>query len=125
VDPRSRKNERMASPCLPGTASSECSPTLAPGSLTPSHPGSSLELRPLSCNLLETVRQDVEAHPALNRSAVLLQLAVAVPVPPGFLLREEVPVHVDDAYLAHVRLLRVAHARETPEQIKKKLQSSY
>jgi hypothetical protein len=57
--------------------------------------------------------------------AVLLQVAVVVPVPPGFLLRVAVPVLVDDVYLAHVRLLRVAKARETPEQIKVKPQSSY
>ena len=62
---------------------------------------------------------------AVPAPAVLLQVAVAVPVPPGFLLREEVPVHVDDAYLAHVRLLRVAKSRETPGQIKVKPQSSY
>jgi hypothetical protein len=57
--------------------------------------------------------------------AVLLQVAVAEPVPPGFLLRVAVPVHVDDVYLAQVRLLTVAKARETPEQIKVKPQSSY
>ena len=56
--------------------------------------------------------------------AVLLPVAVAVTVPPGFLLLAAVPVHVDDVYLAHVRLLRVANAREAPEQIKVKLQSS-
>jgi hypothetical protein len=139
----SLKKQRMTSPCLPNTESPERSP-LAPGSLTPSHPGSFL--MPLSCNLLEPVRQDVEAHPALNRSAlllpvavrvhapavvpapaVLLALAVAVAVPPGFLLRGAVPVHVDDVYLAHVRLLRAAQARETPEQTRGrvKLQSSF
>jgi hypothetical protein len=40
--------------------------------------------------------------------------AVLAPVP-----------YVDDVHLAHVRLLRVAKARETPEQITVKLQSSY
>jgi hypothetical protein len=151
----------MTSPCLPDTGSLDSSP-LAPGSLTPSHPGSSLELRPLSCTLVEPVRQDVEAHRALSRSAVLLSVAVpvfvpapavvpvpafaavllpavvlvpavvpvpavllpvavAVRVPPGLLLS----VHVDDVYLAHVRMLSVAHARETSEQIKVKPQSSY
>ncbi len=106
-----------------------------------------LELRPLSRTLdespvpdylVEPVGHDVEAHRAQNRTAVpvpvvpapamLLQVAVAVPVPPGFLLqvcRVAVPVHVDDVYLVHVRLLRVAKARETPEQINVKLQSSY
>ena len=103
-----------------------------------------LELRPLSRTLdesdylVEPVGHDVEAHRAQNRTAVpvpvvpapavLLQMAVAVPVPPCFLLRVcrvAVPVHVDDVYLVHVRLLRVAKARETPEQINVKLQSSY
>jgi len=98
---------------------------------------------------------------ALNRSVVLLPVAVAVlapamapapamvpaPVPvPALLLLLLLPValparapagvpqpavlvpvpSVDDVYLANVRLLRVANARETPEeQITVKLQSSY
>ena len=33
--------------------------------------------------------------------------------------------YVDDVYLAHVRVLKVVNARETPEQITVKLQSSY
>ena len=50
-------------------------------------------------------------------------LAVAVAVPAPVVLA---PVqYVDDVYLVHVRLLRVTKARETPEQIKVKLQSSY
>ena len=50
-------------------------------------------------------------------------LAVVVPVPAPAVL---VPVqYVDDVYLVHVRLLRVAKARETREQIKVKPQSSY
>jgi hypothetical protein len=54
-----------------------------------------------------------------------LQVAVAVPVPPGFLLRVAVPVHEGDVYLAQVRLLRVAKPRETPGKIKVNPQSSY
>ena len=50
-------------------------------------------------------------------------LAVAVPVPAPVVL---VPVqYVDDVYLVHVRLQRVANAIETPRQITLKLQSSY
>jgi hypothetical protein len=86
----------------------------------------------------------VQAHPALHRFAVLLAVPAPAMVPapavmpapagvpapavvpaPGFLLRVAVPVHVDDVYLAQVRLLTVAKARETPEQIKVKPQSSY
>ena len=97
-----------------------------------------------SVYLVQPVWQEVEAHrptfnysgnpphkiPAQNRSAVLLSVAVAVPAPaavlaPAVLLIVALPVHIDDAYLAHVRLLRVANARETPEQIKVKPQSSY
>jgi hypothetical protein len=70
----------MTSPCLPNSGSPDSSP-LASGSLTPSHPGSSLELRPLSCTLVEPVRQDVEADRALIRSAVLLSVAVPALVP--------------------------------------------
>jgi hypothetical protein len=50
-------------------------------------------------------------------------LAVVVPVPAPAVL---VPVqYVDDVYLVHVRLQRVANASETPRQITLKLQSSY
>ena len=50
-------------------------------------------------------------------------LAVAVQVPAPAVLA---PVQsVDDVYLVHVRLQRVANASETPRQITLKLQSSY
>ena len=48
-------------------------------------------------------------------------LAVAVPVPAPVDRRQ----HVDDVYLAYVRLQRVANASETTRQIKLKLHSSY
>ena len=48
-------------------------------------------------------------------------LAVAVPVPAPV-----APVqYVDDVYLQHVRLQRVANASETPRQITLKVHSSY
>jgi hypothetical protein len=151
-----RKKQRMTTRCVPNTGPTDSSP-LSPRSLTTSHPDSSLDLRSVShqlrtvsCTLdesvylVEPVRQDAEAHRALNRLEILLPVSVAVPAPavvpapalllpvavsvpvaPGLLLSAAVPVHVDDVYLAHVRLLRVAHARETPEQIKVILQSSY
>ena len=50
-------------------------------------------------------------------------LAVAVPVPAPVVLA---PLqHVDDVYLANVRLQRVANASETPRQFTLKLHSSY
>ena len=67
----------------------------------------------------------VPAPAVVPAPALLLPVAVSVPVEPGLLLSAAVPVHVDDVYLAHVRLLRVAKAREAPEQIKVKPQSSY
>jgi hypothetical protein len=52
--------------------------------------------------------------PSLWAPTKPLGAAVLVPVP-----------YVSDVYLADVRLLRVANARQTPEQITVKLQSSY
>jgi hypothetical protein len=50
-------------------------------------------------------------------------LAVAVPVPAPVVLA---PVqYVDDVYLAHVRLQRVANASKTSRQFTLKLHSSY
>jgi hypothetical protein len=52
--------------------------------------------------------------PSLWAPTKPLGAAVLVPVP-----------YVGDVYLADVRLLRVANARQTPEQITVKLQGSY
>ena len=63
-------------------------------------------------------REVVRTQPVVGGS---LSVAVAVPAPVVLMPSQ----NVDDVYLVHVRLQRVANAIETPRQFTLKLQSSY